>query len=134
MEPHRSPLLQRQPTPEPLVPAGFSFATGEPSIDATGAVIDRITACVEEIEMATPECADADLVRDELTQAARLARHGAWRLLAGLDGPAPDTDTLRADLAEAIDHQRAVWLRRARPGGLPESIARLEATLAGYGT
>ena len=116
------------------MPAGFSFATGEPSIDATEAVIDQIAACVQEIERATPACVDADLVREELAQAARLARHGAWRLLASVDGPAPDADALRADLAEAIDHQRAVWLRRARPGGLAESVARLEGTLAGYGT
>ena len=122
------------PLQSALVPAGFSFATGEPSIDATEAVIDQIAACVQEIERATPACADADLVREELAQAARLARHGAWRLLASVDGPAPDADALRADLAEAIDHQREVWLRRARPGGLAESVARLEGTLAGYGT
>ena len=112
---------------------GFSFATGEPSADAVENVIDNIDACVQEVEMSTPDCTDGTVVRDELVQAARLARHGAWRLLASVDGRAPSTDQLRADLAEAIDHQRSVWLRRGRPGGLADSVARLEATLAGYG-
>jgi hypothetical protein len=116
-----------------LVPAAFSFATGEVSATATAEVAERIDACAQEIERATPGCGDADIVRDELVQAARLARHGAWRLLASVDGPAPDAEQLRADLADAIAGQRDVWLRRSRPGGLPDSIARLEATLATYG-
>ena len=115
-----------------LVPAGFSFATGDVSVVATEAVIEQIDACVGEIERATPGCADGDLVRDELTQAARLARHGAWRLLMTADGAAPDAGRLRADLADAIERQREVWLRRSRPGGLADSVARFEATLAGY--
>lgn len=121
------------PLQSALVPAAFSFATGDVSVSATTGVVDRIDACVRDIEAATPVCADGDLVRAELTQAARLARHGAWRLLASVDGPTPDADGLRADLAEAIDRQREVWLRRSRPGGLADSVARLEATLAGYG-
>jgi hypothetical protein len=54
-------------------------------------------------------------------------------LLASAGGPAPGTDRLRADLADAIAGQREVWLRRSRPGGLADSVARLESTLAGYG-
>ena len=57
-----------------LLPTGFSFATGEPSPDAVEEVIDDIDACVQEIEMSTPDCADGTVVRDELVQAARLAR------------------------------------------------------------
>jgi hypothetical protein len=53
-------------------------------------------------------------------------------LLARAGGRAPDVDGLRADLVAAIDDQRAAWLARARPGGLTDSVARLEATLATY--
>ena len=89
---------------------------------------------MDEIRAAEPQCADAELVTSELLQAARLARHGAWRLLARVDGGAPDADALRTDLTEAISGQRAAWMARARPGGLPDSLARLEHTLAEYGT
>ena len=36
------------------------------------------------------------------------------------------------EIAEAIEEQRACWLLSSRPGGLADSIARLEATLAAY--
>ena len=46
--------------------------------------------------------------------------------------PCPPDAELRRDLGDAIAEQRACWALRARPGGLAESSARLEATLAGY--
>jgi len=63
----------------------------------------------------------------------RLARHGAYRLLDQAGGAAPPVPVLRADLAEAIELQSDAWLARSRPGGLRDSLARLEATLATYG-
>jgi hypothetical protein len=69
----------------------------------------------------------------EVHAACRLARHGVWRMLRHIDATRPDDNTLRADLAEAIDLQREAWLQRSRPGGLVDSIGRLERTLAEYG-
>ena len=68
----------------------------------------------------------------ELQQALRLARHGAWRLArqTGLESPA--AASLHRDLAEAIEEQRACWLAASRPGGLRDSLARLEQTLSEY--
>ena len=68
----------------------------------------------------------------ELQQALRLARHGAWRLArqTGLESPAPAS--LERDLAEAIEEQRACWLASSRPGGLRDSVARLEQKLSEY--
>ncbi len=40
--------------------------------------------------------------------------------------------SLYDDLVEAIEEQRACWRLRSREGGLRDSIARLERTLAGY--
>ena len=77
-------------------------------------------------------CADGDLVVRELQQAVRLARHGAWRIARAAGFPAPDDASLRRDLSEAIEEQRACWLLRSRPGGLDDSVARLEATRDGY--
>jgi hypothetical protein len=69
----------------------------------------------------------------ELYAACRLARHGVWRMLRHIDADRPEDDALRVDLAEAIELQREGWLKRSRPGGLADSIGRLEQTLAEYG-
>ncbi|MBK5223758.1 MAG: hypothetical protein JJE52_12990 [Acidimicrobiia bacterium] len=40
---------------------------------------------------------------------------------------------MRAGLAPLIDAYKEVWLARSRPGGLPDSVAHIERTLASYG-
>jgi hypothetical protein len=117
-----------------LLPSAVSLSTpGEPDAADTRDVIAAIEDATADIRSARPRCRDAELVVAELLQAARLARHGAWRLLARVDGRAPGAGALRSDLTDAIEGQRAAWLARARPGGLPDSLARLEQTLAEYG-
>jgi hypothetical protein len=96
-------------------------------------VAEEISALMQDVARARPGCADGAIVVRELEQALRLARHGAWRLVRRAGGVLPDDAALRADLAAAIEEQRACWLARARPGGLGDSIARLEAALAEYG-
>ena len=59
---------------------------------------------------------------------SRGSARGGSRARAG--ARAPDDAALRAELAAAIEEQRACWLARARPGGLDDSVARLEKTLA----
>jgi len=73
-----------------------------------------------------------DLAAREMRQAARLARHGAWRLARRHGLEAPDDRNCRADLLEAIAEQEAVWLLRSRPGGLEDSLARLRRRLDDY--
>jgi hypothetical protein len=120
------------PLQSALVTGGLSLAIGDPTVARTEDVLAELDACAAEIGAAAPACADGEVVRAELLQAARLARHGAWRLLEHAGGAAPGPVKMRTDLAEAIDGQRTAWLRRARPGGLDDSVARLEATLAAY--
>jgi len=111
-----------------------SFVSG----DADASQLVDVVAVLDEAIDALPRiplgCADAALVGEELMTAARLARQGAWRLLERAGGKVPDVTARRADLAESIALQRECWLARSRPGGLPDSIARLERVLAGYGT
>ena len=115
-----------------LLPRRYYFVSGEPDVPGLQDVVERIDACVATIGAASLDCSDGDIVRQELTQAARLARHGAWRLLQRGGGPAPGTDDLRTDLAEAIEGQEAAWLTRSRPGGLADSVGPLRRTLARY--
>lgn len=96
-------------------------------VDATGlaAVCDETSAAVE----GTP--GDGRL-QAELRQAARLARHGAWRLARRHDLPCPDDADLHADLSQAIREQAEVWQTSSRPGGLEQSLARLDSALRDY--
>lgn len=121
-----SPLANALLRVRGLGPFGAADAAG---IDGVLAELEDASAAVER---SRPGCADAEIVRRELLQAIRLARHGAWRLQRDHGLPAPGDAALHRDLAEAIQEQRACWLLRSRPGGLPDSLARLEATLASY--
>ena len=94
---------------------------------------DALDECIAAVGMSSPSCADASVVRDELVAASRLAMHGVWRMVRHTNGDTtPDDDAMHADLAEAIELQHAAWLARSRPGGLPDSLERLERTLATY--
>ncbi|HLN04630.1 MAG TPA: hypothetical protein VK217_00020, partial [Acidimicrobiales bacterium] len=114
-----------------LVPDGVSFVSGEPDIARLVSVLERLDTDLRQIESSTPRCDDATQVKLELLVAGRLARHGAQRLLKRA-GAETFVDW-RTDLEQLIAEQRAAWLGRSRPGGLPDSIARLERTLATYG-
>ena len=116
-----------------LVEGGLLGSMGEAQADGVAHVVAELDACRAAIAAAKPGCADGPTVQRELRQAARLARHGAWRIgrAAGFD--VPDDAALATDLDEAIAEQVECWLLRSRPGGLADSIARLEATRARYG-
>jgi hypothetical protein len=116
-----------------LVVDSALMVMGEPDAAKVAATVERLDAALDTLAASDPTAADGPVVRQELTSAVRLARHGAYRLLDRAGGPAPDRDGLRTDLAEAIELQSAAWLARSRPGGLPDSLAHLQATLATYG-
>lgn len=71
----------------------------------------------------------ADVARDELRQAAGLARHSAWRLGQRLLQKGPSAQVLDRDLASLSDEQARVWRARRRPGGLRDSLACLQRAL-----
>jgi hypothetical protein len=108
------------------------IAFGELDVAATRRTADLLGDALVRVGHAELAAADGALCVRELRQAIRLARHGTWRLLRGAGGPAPDDATLRRDLAEAIEEQRACWRLRSREGGLADSVARLERTLERY--
>ncbi|HVX18527.1 MAG TPA: hypothetical protein VHA73_10895 [Acidimicrobiales bacterium] len=121
-----SPLLAA------LCPSQVHFVSGEPDAAKVGAVADDIDELLAQLDQAAPACADGELVVQELAVAARMARHGAWRLLAKAGGPARSNAMLAADLDDLIADYEQAWLARSRPGGLADSRAHLEATRAQY--
>jgi hexosaminidase len=100
-------------------PSPFVFGSPDPA--AVAVVIECIDAAIEAIARAAPAKVDGAVVQRELTQAARLARLGATRLLGAGDGG--------VDIGGLLDEQRACWRARARPGGLDDSLARLAVAL-----
>ncbi len=116
-----------------LTGGGLLGSMGEADPERTAATVDALDACLGSLAESAPGAVDGAVVRQELEAALRLARHGAWRIarLAGFPGR-PGDAALAEDLREAITLQREAWLARSRPGGLPDSLARLEATLATY--
>jgi hypothetical protein len=112
--------LNGSPLEAALVPTAMFFTTGDPDADELRAVVDDLD------EMLADIAASGSHVALELTAATRLARHGAYRLLARAGGPAPD----ERDLREAIELQREAWLAVSRPGGFADSIGLLESQLA----
>jgi hexosaminidase len=85
--------------------------------------IDAVMAPLNRAQMAVP---DADLIEREFTLAAQMLRHGVKRTLLQLPGSTLRRSDLAADLGAIETEFRVLWLARSRPGGLEESIARME--------
>ncbi|MHB8629493.1 MAG: beta-N-acetylhexosaminidase [Aggregatilineales bacterium] len=77
--------------------------------------------------------ADA-LVIDEYKVAMRLWQHGCKRLLMAEGEPSFTNAAMAAELRELREQFRVTWLARARPGGLDDSLTRLDRLFADYET
>jgi hypothetical protein len=107
-----------------------AYRAPQGAMQKTLEAIDAAIAPLDEARMARP---DAALIRREFNLTARLMRHAARRALLLEEG---DHEALCQDLArdmqEIIPEYSAVWLERARPGGLSDSVARLEKAAKDY--
>jgi hypothetical protein len=108
------------------------FQTGNADAKGLHDVLARLEDAEARVGRALPAGLDGELVRREITQAIRLARHGAFRIARGAGLPCPSDAELRDHLRACIEEQRVCWLARSRPGGLEDSIARLTPALDGY--
>ncbi len=76
--------------------------------------------------------ADAELIRREFEHTASLLRHACQRALLA-HAPSPgNAAQLSQDLRAIIGDYQGLWLARNRPGGLNDSLARLEHALTDY--
>lgn len=92
-------------------------AMGEPDGEGLDVVVADIDSAISDIQNARLGCADAEVVAAELIAAARLARHGAYRMLRRAGRRPLDMEGMAADLAEAIELHKAAWDARSRSGG-----------------
>ncbi|HVO42831.1 MAG TPA: family 20 glycosylhydrolase [Aggregatilineales bacterium] len=96
-------------------------------IAAAIAALDTLQADLKKSQPADP------LIIAEYDLACDLWRHGAKRLLMEYAPTrAPSRELMGAEIAEIIARYREVWLKRNRPGGLDDSLVRLERLRAEY--
>ncbi|HYF45837.1 MAG TPA: hypothetical protein VD926_06465 [Acidimicrobiales bacterium] len=109
------------------VAGGAMGAFGAP----TSEQLDAVVATLDEADagLAAARFADADGAVDQrgLRQAVALARHGAHRLARVHGLPAPDDEALAEDFRRVREEQAATWREVSRPGGLDDSLAKLDA-------
>ncbi|HSD83680.1 MAG TPA: beta-N-acetylhexosaminidase, partial [Anaerolineae bacterium] len=130
IEPHNSSVLfwmLQWPLKE--VGEGYRETVTPETLQAALAAIDRAMAPLNE---AQSRRADASLLRREFELAARMMRHAAQRGLYATGAPDRSVTELNHDLGEIIEEYQAVWLLRNRPGGLSDSVARLERSRRDY--
>jgi hypothetical protein len=126
-EPDNASLLFKWLQPD--VPEALRSGLDPARIRAAGEQINAIAARLSRLRLRR----DAEQVRDELAQAARLMRLGAERGAVLCEGR-PDGEAraaIASGLRAAADEHRRLWLLRNRPGGLRDSTARMEALVPG---
>ncbi|MBS2211813.1 family 20 glycosylhydrolase [Carboxylicivirga mesophila] len=105
--------------------------------EATIAFIEQQLAA---FQAAPIQCADADIVRQEVTQACALALHACHLALAKLtttDGHFSSLDAarkaeLKQELEALIAQHQTIWRMRNREGGLTDSANKMKAVLKTY--
>jgi hexosaminidase len=117
-------VLQEPPGEWRLPPLSF-----EPALEA-------IDAAMRAMAGARMRRSDAAQIAQEYELAARMLRHACRRgqLLSQAEGPGSPGHRrlLDEDMREIIREYERLWLARNRPGGLAESVARLEGARAAY--
>jgi hexosaminidase len=110
----------------------------DPSIppDAFQRALDAIEAATAGLDSHQMKIPDAPLVQRELENTARLMRHACRKGLLTHEGDPDKVREIKANLARdlrgIIQVYQRIWLERNRPGGLKDSLARLERMFDDY--
>ncbi len=116
--------------PDWPIPESVTEETLSGAMDWIDGVMGRMAAT-------RPTGNDARLVQEEFGNAARMLRHACARgifLKRGDIGTAENRRRLAEDMAVILGEHRRLWLARNRPGGLPDSVMRLELRMKEYET
>ncbi len=130
IEPHNSSVLfwmLQWPLSE--VGEGYRETVSPDTLHQALAAIEQALA---PLGAARSRRSDAALLQREFELAARMMRHAARRGLYAIGAPDRSAAELDWDLSEIIEEYQAVWLLRNRPGGLCDSVARLERSRRDY--
>lgn len=112
---------------------GHFYGDGETTLKTNALLAENLYATLEYVDdvmqpldRAQINRPDADLIKREFRQSARMLKHGARRALLQMGDTSTSKAALLADLDAIITEQRSLWLARNRPGGLTDSLANLE--------
>jgi hypothetical protein len=110
----------------------FSYLKADALQQAEAAIQDEVEA-LGQAHMRRP---DAALILREVEHTAHLMRHACRRGMLAIESEPGKASALRKELSEDMreiirDHMQ-IWLTRNRPGGLRDSVARLEKMRADY--
>jgi hypothetical protein len=94
----------------------------------------QIDRAMEYLRKTRMQRQDANLIKDEFTNAAALLRHACNRGLKMLEKygtgatgyPEQELNSLIKDAEKIIKEHKRIWLARNRPGGLEEGVELLE--------
>jgi len=102
------------------------------NVDMLDNIWKAIDSAFSPLENARSARSDSDLIHQEFRLTERMLRHAVMRarLAAGREDIKPAA--LYVDMKAIIDEYKNVWLERNRPGGLRESISRLEKARTDY--
>jgi hexosaminidase len=102
-------------------------------VERLNQTLDAIDAAMAPLPAAKMARPDADLVRREYLNTARMLRHAARRARLAVEGNRNGLCAeLAVDMDAIIEEYRALWLARSRAGGLADSVGRLEAAAKDY--
>ena len=121
---------------ETLIQTGIGQGEGF-NREACHAVLSSISAIMEPLAQARMQRSDAQLIQREFSWVAGMLWHACRRIVWIQSHRAGREDiALRRTLAEEVDGlinaYRELWLARSRPGGLKDSVARMERLRAEY--
>lgn len=95
--------------------------------------MEYIRSVIEPLPRARMDRADAALIVDEFTNAARMLLHGCRRALAVAQGTLDvEKGGLATEMREILGEHRRLWTARNREGGLHDSTRVLEQRLKEY--
>lgn len=127
------PLLNGSPLSRALFPGIRPVLPHLPTSEALDDAAGTLADCRRELLAADPAAADGDVVLRELTHAVALAEFAVDVLKARVAAGA-GADAIEPAVARGLLHrldpllaeQRACWLLRSRPGGLDDSLGRID--------
>jgi len=76
---------------------------------------------------------DAGVLRSEMQLTAKMLKHACRRGLALIQKPVDSAnESFRNEWVEIIEEYKRLWLIRNRPGGMEDSVHRMELILFDY--
>jgi hexosaminidase len=102
------------------------------NVDMLDNIWKAIDSAYSPLENARSARIDSELIHQEFRLAERMLRHAVMRARLAAGREDIKYAALYVDMKAIIDEYKSVWLERNRPGGMRDSISRLEKARSDY--